>query len=237
MANQVRNLLGSSAIDIKVTPFGVDIEKFSPKIKSISKDKIYIGNIKTLEPKYGIVDLIYSIRILKDNLNKKGFREISDNIIVKIYGDGRQKDEIVELINKLDLTNTVELKGKIPNSEVPMALENMDIFCVTSILDSESFGVSAVEAMAMEIPIVATDVDGFKEVIEDGNTGIIIERKNHSEIAKAIEKLVHDKNLRIKMGKRGRERVVRLYDWDKNVETMIELYQSCVGKSTPMIMR
>lgn len=231
MANQVRRLLGSDYIDIEVTPFGVDIEKFSRKI-SVKKngEKICIGNIKTLAPKYGIIDLIKAIKILKERLEKNGLTDISNRIIAHIYGDGKQREEIIELIKQLQLKDTVELKGRIPNPEVPMALEKMDIFCVTSVLDSESFGVAAVEAMAMELPVVATDVDGFKEVVADGNTGIIVERKNPVAIAEALEKLVLNEELRIKMGRNGRKRVVELYDWNKNVDTMLELYKKCLRK-------
>ncbi len=227
MADQVRKLLNSNSVDITVTPFGVDIEKFSRKNESQNKEKICIGNIKTLAPKYGITDLIKAVRILKDNLVKKGLREISDNIVVQIYGDGIQREEILDLIKQLQLEDTAELKGRIPNYEVPAALEKMDIFCLTSILDSESFGVSAVEAMALELPVVATDVDGFKEVVENDVTGIIVQRKNPAAIAKALEKLVLNKETRLEMGKNGRNRVIELYDWNRNVDTMLELYKKC----------
>ena len=224
MADQVRKLLNSNSVDITVTPFGVDIEKFSRKNESQNKEKICIGNIKTLAPKYGITDLIKAVRILKDNLVKKGLREISDNIVVQIYGDGMQREEILDLIKQLQLEDTVELKGRIPNHEVPAALEKMDIFCLTSVF--ESFGVSAVEAMALELPVVATDVDGFKEVVENDVTGIIVQRKNPAAIAKALEKLVLNKETRLEMGKNGRNRVIELYDWNRNVDTMLELYKS-----------
>jgi len=230
MANQVRKLLDSDHIDIKVTPFGVDLEKFSRKGNTKKGEKICIGNIKALAPKYGITDLIKAIKILKERLENSGLTDISDKIITHIYGDGEQKEEIIELIKQLQLKDTIELKGRIPNSEVPMALGKIDIFCVTSILDSESFGVAAVEAMAMELPVVATDVDGFKEVVDDGNTGIIVERKNPAAIAEALEKLVLNEELRIRMGRNARQRVIELYDWNKNVDAMLQVYDKCLKK-------
>jgi L-malate glycosyltransferase len=228
MANQVNRLLGPVKVDITVTPFGVDTEIFSSRKKYKNNGKIYIGNIKKFDPKYGITDLIKAIKVLKEDLEKNGLVDISNNIIVPIYGDGIQKDEIISLIDRLQLNDTVELKGRIPNSEVPMALKKMNIFCVASVNDSESFGVAAVEAMAMELPVVATDVDGFKEVVEDGITGIIVERKNVQALANALRKLVLDPTLCETMGKAGRKRVLKMYDWKDNVGVMEGLYNEVI---------
>ena len=224
MAKQVKKLLNLDSVNITVTPFGVDTKKFLRKNEKRKRDNICIGNIKTLTPKYGISDLIKSIRILKDKLKDDNLGDISNTIKLIIYGDGEQKEELVEMVKKYDLNDTVEFKDKIPNSEVPNALENFDIFCATSI--SESFGVSAVEAMAMELPVVATDVDGFKEVVDDGVTGIIVKRQKPVEIATALKKLVLDEGMRLDMGKKGRKRVLRLYDWEKNVDIMEKLYNN-----------
>ena len=104
-------------------------------------------------------------------------------------------------------------------------LNTIDIFCVTSILNSESFGVAVVEAMACEVPVIATDVDGFKEVVNDNITGYKVKRKNIEEIAQKIEKLVIDKEQRTKMGKAGRRKVLKEYDWKENVKTMENIYE------------
>lgn len=227
MAKQVKKLLDSDSIDIGITPFGVDIEKFSRKSGYKTKENIYIGNIKTLAPKYGISDLIKAVSILRSDLEREDLKDIADKIKLFIYGDGNQKEELINLVQQYNLQKVVEFKGKIPNRDVPKALEELDIFCVTSI--QESFGVSVVEAMAMELPVVATDVDGFKEVVDNGVTGIVVERKNSLEIAKALKKLILNENMRLEMGKRGRERVLELYDWERNVDVMEKLYNdSCI---------
>lgn len=230
MAEQVKRLKRLGNCRINVTPFGVDLNKFSPRETIKSNSDICIGNIKSLAPKYGIDDLIKSIRILIDNLINKKLKDISEKIKVNIYGDGDQKNELIDLIKDLNLENVVYLKGVIPNNKVPKALAELDIFCVSSVLDSESFGVAAVEAMSMELPVVATNVSGFKEVVDDNVTGIIVERKNPLALANALERLVLDEELRIKMGTQGRNRVMELYDWDKNVDTMVSVYEKCLLK-------
>ena len=91
---------------------------------------------------------------------------------------------------------------------------------------SESFGVSAVEAMACEIPVIATKVAGFQEVVRDGETGILVDVDDVQAMADAIKKLYDDKELREQYGKAGRKRVQNLYDWNENVDEMITLYRN-----------
>lgn len=229
MVEQVNLILGKSNKRVYVTPFGVDLFKFSKNNCEIAKPegKVIIGNIKSLKKIYGIEYLIEAIKILIDNLNKNNKIDIIDNLEVHIYGDGDQKDYLKNLTIKFDIEKHIRFMGKIPNSSVPDALEKMDIFCATS--NQESFGVSLVEAMAMEKPIVATDVPGFIEVVEDGVTGIIVQRKNSEKIAEALEKLILNNDLRKVYGNNGRKRVERLYNWENNVDTMIDIFNKLVN--------
>ncbi|MBC7088753.1 MAG: glycosyltransferase family 4 protein, partial [Tissierellales bacterium] len=209
------------------TPFGIDIQKFTKNEKIRNDDKIVIGIIKTLSPKYGIDDFIKAISILREKLINEGKPEVALKIQGKIYGDGEQKLELEQMISKLELDNIVSLEGKIPYNQVPSVLNEFDIFCATSI--SESFGVAVVEAMATELPVVATDALGFKEVVDDGITGLIARRKSPQEIACALKKLILDKSLRESMGIHGRKKVIELYNWDDNVSTMEQIYHQAVS--------
>lgn len=76
-----------------------------------------------------------------------------------------------------------------------------------------------------EKAVVASDADGFKEVIEDGKTGLIISRKEINKAKDALKKLVLDEKMRTKMGNNGRQRVEQLYSWNDNVEKMLNLYE------------
>lgn len=223
MADQVRKLLNDETIDIAITPFGVDLNRFC-RIEEYRKDDyIYIGITKALSPKYGVIELINAIKTLKSNLDKQKLSDLSSKIRLLIYGDGEQKEEIVRLIRYLNLQETVELKGKIPNTEIPKILQKLDIFCATSIAN-ESFGVAVVEAMAMELPVVVTDTDGFKEIVQDGVTGIIVKRNDITSISDALKILILNKTQRKHMGIKGRLRVIKLYNWEENVDTMVKLY-------------
>lgn len=97
-------------------------------------------------------------------------------------------------------------------------------------MDSESFGVAAVEAMACGIPVIASDADGFKEVIEDGITGILVPKGDIDAIAESMYKLMHNDKLRKQMGQAGVQHVKKLYDWDNNVNNMEEIYYKMIEK-------
>lgn len=227
MADQVRSLLEDKSLNITITPFGIDTKRFKPKGSQKNED-IIIGNLKILSKLYGFDDLINAIKLLKDRLEKEGLNDLSKKIKLYIYGGGPERENLEELSKNLGLEDTVRFCGEIPNTEVPEAISDFSIFCATS--HQESFGVSLIEAMAMEVPVVATDVPGFKEITEENVTGIIVKTKDVSDIANGLEKLVKDETLRHKMGKAGRERVLKYYDWDKNVDTMLELYKETMDE-------
>lgn len=232
MAEELKRQVPNLDKKIYITPFGVDIEKFkkNDKLKEQNDNNIYIGNVKTLKEKYGINYGILAFKKLKENLINKGKTELSNKLKMKIYGDGEDREKLQELIYSNCLQNSVYLMGAIANDKVPKALNNLDIFCATSIFNSESFGVAVVEAMSCELPIVATDVDGFCEVMEDKVTGYIVNKGDIDDIANSLEKLVEDSNLRKMFGKNGRERVLKNYSWDDNVDYMSKIYINLYNK-------
>ena len=225
MALQTTSLIDIDVNNINITPFGVDINKFSKK--KVEKDFILIGSIKKLAPKYGLEYGIRAIDYLVNNLIDT--TDLSKKIKYYIYGDGPQKKELEDLIRDLDLDEIVYLKGRIPNDEVPNALNEFDIFLGTSVSDSESFGVAIVEAMACEVPVIVTDVDGFKEVVDNGNVGVMVPRKDYKEMAKQILRLINDEHVREKLGKIERDRVIDKFSWDNNVKNMENIYRRMIN--------
>ena len=230
MANQVKKLVDKHELKINVIPFGVDIEKFKMKENYNNFSDITIGIIKKISKKYGIKYLIEAIKILIDDLNSNGYSNISKNLKLFIYGDGDQREELEDLSIRLGLEKTIKFMGKIPNEKVPEALEKMDIFVVSSILNSESFGVAVVEAMSAGLPVVATDVDGFKEVVEDKVTGLIVEKENPFELAEGLKELILNYELRKSMGIAGRKRVEKYYNLNDNVQSMISVYERLASR-------
>lgn len=231
MAEQLKRVMDNENLKIEITPFGVDTEVFNPELFCDGKgEEIVIGNIKILEPKYGIDVFIDSISILLDRLKKRRLDKIASSIKVKIYGEGKQRQELIQKTKDLNLDSIVQFCGRVANTEVPRCLAEFTIFCATSVLDSESFGVAVVEAMAMKVPVVTSDADGFCEVVSDRETGMIVPKKNAEKTAEALEYLILNKEIRKRMGESGRRRVEELYDWQRNVEHMVELYKGMMNR-------
>jgi glycosyltransferase involved in cell wall biosynthesis len=207
---------------IEITPFGVNLNIFKKTEDFIDNhEEIIIGTVKTLAPKYGIDILIRSFKIVLDNNYDKNLR-------LQIIGEGEDKDKLKFLVSELGIKNNVDFLGKVENH---LLYKYYNRFSVSvSVSDSESFGVVAVEAMACECPVIVSDADGFTEVVVNNETGFIVPKRNVVATAAAIQKFIDDNTLRDKMGKKGRQRVKKLYNWDNNVNQMVDIYNRIVKK-------
>lgn len=222
MARQLKKVMEDDNLEVAITPFGVDLDLFNPELfEPKEKEEFIIGNIKALEDKYGIKELVLAFGKLKKEIDEEKIFEKPLKLL--IYGNGSQKENLESLIKEQRLEDSVKLMGRIPNDKVPEALNKFDIFC--SLSREESFGVSAVEAMAMKKVVVASNADGLREVIENGVTGLLVQYTDIGLIKDRLKQLVLDEHLRKKMGTAGRMRVESLYDWRRNVEHMLELYE------------
>lgn len=205
---------------IFITPFGVDTSRFKRIDGLQPQGEFIVGNVKTLSPKYGIDVLIRSFKIVVDNNPGLKTRLV-------IYGKGPNREEYENLAKSLGIGDIVDFRGFIVNEKLPEVYNSVSVS--VSVSDSESFGVVAVEAMACECPVVTSDADGFTEVVENGVSGIIVPKRNPEATAAAIQKFIDKPDLRSSMGQKGRDRVKQLYDWEKNVDTMIKNYQDVVN--------
>lgn len=224
MAERVRHLIDKPKYNIAITPFGVDTAKFSAKgNKALSESYFWFGLIKKLTYKYGIDYVINAFSDFYLRWKAEGKKGKEPHLF--ICGKGENKAEFERLIDEKGLNDVVIIEGYIPNNTIPNYLRSIDVFCLGSQLDSESFGVSAVEAMACGVPIIATDVDGFKEVVVNNETGFIVSRNNSQEMTEKMYILYKDKSLRDRFGQNGRQRVISLYDWNENVNSLLQVIE------------
>lgn len=212
---------------ITVTPFGIDIDKFNRSENQLpfhNPNEIAIGNIKAIETKYGVEILIKAFYKVVQYFPDK-------NIKLYLIGDGSEKENSQRLVNELDIANKVIFTGRIVHSEIPQWHQKLDIFVSLSILDSESFGVSLVEAMSSATCVIASNVAGFKEVLGEGNRcGTIVSKLSIEEAANAMITMINDPHQATEKAKNARVRAVNLYNWQDNIQQMINVYNQSIIK-------
>lgn len=172
---------------------GIDIRKFNPsKDYSFKTNKIRIVNVASFSQPKNQGCLIEAFM----KLHRK-----YPNTILSLAGTGPNMEQIQNLVQKLDLSSSVEFLGSVDN--VSAVLEESDIFVLPSTY--EGMPMSIIEAMASGLPIVASRVGGIPDMIDDGNDGILIDPTVNS-LYLAIEKLINDQCLRERLGKNARKK-------------------------------
>lgn len=204
--------------EIEITPFGVDTKLFSPskRCRNPADTDFIVGTIKALTPKYGIDYLLKAVAIIKNN-----YPQIP--IKLRIAGKGNNEKEYKELAISLGIDDITDWLGFISQEQAAKEWANMDVGVVASTRDSESFGVSAVEAQACGTPVIISDVPGLMEATSPGHTCIVCPRKDENALAESIIQLYEHPQLREEFGKAGRMFVRERFEIDdcfKKIENL-----------------
>lgn len=143
------------------------------------------------------------------------------------YGEREYEQSIHALCTSYGLDDIVTFAGY--RSDIPDVMASFDVFAFPS--HAEAFGVALIEAMAMERPVVSTNCDGVLDIVRDGETGIFVSPKNPDELAAGLDRLMRDGSLRISMGIAGRKRVMALFDQEKQINRLEEIYAGVLHRS------
>ena len=201
--------------DVHLVPFGIDTKHFKPK--KTKMNPFTVGTIKSIEIHNGIDCLIEAANILINHRNK--------DINFIIVGDGAIKREMEKKSEELKLENRVKFIGYISHEKVIEYYEKLSIFIAVS--TRESFGVSVLEAAACGLPSITSNVGGLIEVNSNNKTGLVISANDPLSLADSIDALYTNETLRLKLGLNARRRVKSLFEWTKNVDQMIKIYEDC----------
>jgi len=184
---------------------GVDTNKFSPNLLfrkqireefNISNDSMVLIFLGRLNKDKGILDLAYAFKNLVEEF---------PNLDLKLMIIGPDEENIIEQINKILAKERSKIFFKGFTDQPEKYLAAADIFCLPSY--REGFGMSALEAGACAVPVITSRIYGLTDAVEENITGMFHEPGNINEIKNVIKKMVLNRELRIKMGEKGRERV------------------------------
>lgn len=140
--------------------------------------------------------------------------DIDRPIHVFIIGDGAELGKIKALTNRLQMNDDVSFLGNISNELRNKYLKASDLFVMTPFdmpNSIEGFGIVYIEASYYQVPSIGSNSGGVPEAIIDGITGFIVKQKNSEELAKKIQVLYSDENLRQELGNKGRERILNKF--------------------------
>lgn len=205
---------------IHIVHCGLSPEEFSPADKIVKDDVPELLFVAQLEERKGAPFLIEACRLL----SLQGFK-----FQCHIIGDGPQRAQLQKLISDYGIADQVKLLGALPQEDVRSFLESADIFilpCITADNgDMDGIPVSLMEAMAMEIPVISTRVSGIPELINDGESGILVEQKDSAALCQAIGHLVSDPGLSDQLAFHGRQKIVEDFNLHQTCGEIGELFQ------------
>jgi glycosyltransferase involved in cell wall biosynthesis len=233
---------------------GVDVDGFASRAAAASGDEsrargdaddasvlVFVGR---LSPEKGLHDLIDAFGIVAERhpsarleligppgvVPKEYIVEVSDDPLVAQLARFYDDDYLVHLENRVPphVRERVAFTGPLSRADVADRVRRAAVLVNPSY--SESFGMALVEAMASEVPVVATRAGGMKEIVDDGVTGHLVERGDVDGLAIAIDKVLGDRALRDSMGRAGRQRVLTRFAWEAVSEAALSRYRELVPR-------
>ena len=206
--------------DIKVIPNFIDIDKYERKHNNCEKNVISEGDekiivhISNFRPLKRIIDVI--------KIFKKINSEISSKLIM--VGDGPEKKKAKDYLRKNNLKNRVIFLGK--TNEVDEILCSSVLFLLPS--EIESFGLAALEAMALKVPVISTNIGGLSELNINGNSGYTSDIGDIDSMASNAIKILSDKSLKKKYSSQAFENAKK-YDIKKIIPLYESVYQEALN--------
>ncbi len=182
--------------------------------------KVVVGTLGRLEPVKGFDYFIEAAALIKNS-------ELGQRVNFVIVGDGSLRKHLEDKVATLGLKDCFKFTGY--QEDTISEVGKMDIFVASSLSDTTNLAL--LEAMAVQKPVVATEVGGIPEAVVDGVTGYLIPPADPQALAEKIIHLVKEPNLRERMGKKGRERVEKNFDSQQMLEKYLRLYSSLVPEN------
>ncbi|HTK83271.1 MAG TPA: N-acetyl-alpha-D-glucosaminyl L-malate synthase BshA [Bacteroidota bacterium] len=212
--------------DIRVIPNFIDPEKYKRIDSSalcgsiVSKGEKVLIHVSNFRQVKRVPDVIRIFHLVQQKIPSK----------LLLVGDGPDRSNCEKLVRELDIVNDVKFLGK--QSELVPLLSASDLFLIPS--QSESFGLSALEAMACEIPVISSSVGGLPELVAHGETGYIAEIGDVERMAKyAVDLLTNEARYKL-FAAAARKRAIEVFAADKVVDQYEQYYEQILSeKSVP----
>jgi glycosyltransferase involved in cell wall biosynthesis len=204
---------------------GVNLKSFERKTIFPDVPNPLLLTVARIVEKKGYPDVLRALKILEQQ-----------NIMLnyEIYGDGEDREVVEKFIESLNLKDRVKVFGTVAQPEVLKAYERAGVFVLgskeTDSGDRDGIPNSMAEAMSMELPVVATNVSGIPELLENGKNGLMVNPGRPEEIAEAIKRILQEPGLGKKLGEEARRKVTTVFDCDRCVDRCEQLLKPFVQR-------
>lgn len=206
---------------------GIDLNKFNPAAKERKNLRKQLGIAEDAV----VVCFIGRMTLQKDPLGLiNAFAKTTasnSKAVLLMVGDGELKTEAIQLAAKLSIPDRVIFETF--RSDVADILYSSDIFCLPSLW--EGFPIGLLEAMAMCKSVIASNVDGSVEIVENDINGLLIEPQNLQMLVDALNRLLNNKELRYKLGLAARETIVKDFDVCTMTKKIEAIYKNILSEN------
>lgn len=217
LARQVQvEHLGGDAV---IIPNGVDVEFFdaAAPLPGYPRRGGTIGFVGRFdESRKGMAVLLDALRLLVPSL---------PDVQLLVAGSGDEKD-LWEMAGP-ELRNTLRFLGRVSEADKASMLKSVDLYCAPN-TGGESFGIILTEAMSAGTPVVASDLDAFRRVLDGGTAGVLAPVGDATGLARALGSVLADPGRRAALSAQGR-RVVAAYDWPVVAATVVKVYETVIA--------
>lgn len=220
--------LGINEEKVHVVPNGVDTVKFKPAGKAHARDLLNLPQDKNIVLFVGALRKIKGVDYLIEAA--KDFVNTNTDLFMVGRDDGLRKS-LEKRAQELKIADHVRFTGPVDHEKIPLWISASDILVLPSL--SEGRPNVVLEALACEVPVVATNVGGIPELMIDGETGYLVPSKNPIEISRKINKLLENKSQRENMGKLGRKSIIqRGLTWESHAKKTVNIYSELLEKAS-----
>lgn len=188
-------------------------------IQAKHPNALWIGTVAELHPVKGHE---YAILALKEMVQERDIKEGAGKIVYVMVGDGESRDELNRLINELGLAETVFMIGHVERASECMPA--FDIFMLSSL--SEGLGYVLLEAGMASLPVVATAVGGIPEIVEDMESGILVQPKSARELAHALRFFIQHPEEASAYGSSLHDRIKKEFSLESMIEATVRQYEA-----------
>jgi glycosyltransferase involved in cell wall biosynthesis len=201
--------VGCNTSNISVQPMGVDLTgRFVPgTLPKRPNSLVYVGR---LVEKKGVATLVTAIHLLKTDF---------PGLHLTIVGDGPEKAALEKLAAELGAGAHIDFAGSQPNEIVPQYYQSAGIAVVPSVIaadgDQEGLGLVAVEALGCGCVTIVSDLPALRDVVSDGENGLVFRATIASDLAEKIRHLLEDESLYNRLASAGRQSVIDRFDWQQ----------------------